>query len=329
MSVALRRRGRALAVATTCALLAAACGSGPATGDGEVSVVAAFYPLAYVAERVSGEHASVTNLTSTGAEPHDLELSPQDVAVVSEADLVVYEESFQPAVDDAVVENAGGSVLEVAHAAGADSPSASEPDQSASSQGASEGSHDGSHESHGDHGHADLSRDPHLWLDPTKLSQVTRAVADRLSEVDPAHADAYRDNAATLVAELRELDRDYRQGLADCERDTFVTSHAAFGHLAERYGLTMVPINGLSPDTEPSPGRLAELQGVVSQAGVTTIFSERLASPELARTLAAEVGVGTDVLDPIEGLSEETTDEDYFSLMRANLAALEKANGCT
>jgi zinc transport system substrate-binding protein len=124
------------------------------------------------------------------------------------------------------------------------------------------------------------------------------------------------------------LDRDFRQGLSDCRRRMFVTSHAAFGHLAERYGLRMVPIAGISPDIEPSPARLAELQQVVAEAGVTTVFSETLASPRLAQTLAEEVGVETAVLDPVEGLTDSTSNEDYLSLMRANLTALQKANGC-
>lgn len=273
-----------------CCLLAGCGGSGAAGGG--TSVVAAFYPFAYVADRVAGDHASVSNLTSPGSEPHDVELSPQQVAEVSEADVVVYESGFQPAVDDAVEENAQGAVVDatdVVPAAG----------------------------------------DPHVWLDPTKLADIAERVADTLARADPEHAADYRRNAEALTADLTALDRDFKQGLAHCERRTIVTSHAAFGHLAQRYDLQMVPIAGVSPGVEPSPARLAELGGVVRQKGVTTVFSETLVSPELARTLAEEVGVRTAVLDPIEGLSEATADEDYFSLMRSNLAALREANGCT
>ena len=303
-------------VAGLAGCLLAGCGGGATVSGEGTSVVAAFYPFAYVADRVAGEHADVTNLTGPGAEPHDLELTPQQVAAVAAADVTVYEEGFQPAVDDAVQENAEGSALEVTEAV-------------AHSSGDAALGHAG-HQSRGDaHAHPDLAGDPHIWQDPTKLADVATSLAAKLAEADPGNAAEYRRNADRLVADLQHLDRDYRRGLAECERRTFVTSHAAFGHLAQRYGLEMVPIAGLSPDIEPSPARLAELEQVVADEGVTTIFSETLASPALARTLAEEVGVRTAVLDPVEGLSDATQDEDYLSLMRSNLAALENANGCT
>ena len=283
------RLGALLASAVLATTVLAGCGSGNAAGGDGTSVVAGFYPFAYVAQRVAGDHASVTNLTSPGAEPHDLELAPRQVAEVAEADVVVHAPGFQPAVDDAVAENADGAVVEVDA----------------------------------------RSDDPHLWQDPTKLAAVADDVADALAAADRAHAADYRRDAAALTRDLQALDREFRQGLAHCERRTIVTSHAAFGHLAQRYDLQMVPIAGISPDTEPSPARLAELARLVTDRGVTTVFTETLASPALARTLADEVGVRTAVLDPIEGLSGATADEDYFSLMRSNLAALRTANGCS
>jgi len=299
----------------SCCLLAG-CGGGSSISSEGTSVVAGFYPFAYVAERVAGGHADVTNLTSPGAEPHDLELTPQQVAAVAAADVSVYEEGFQPAVDAAVQESAEGSVLEVTQTIG-------RPERG-------EAPGHAGHHAHGDEpAHTDLAGDPHIWQDPTKLADIATALAAKLAKADPDNAADYRRNADRLVADLRRLDRDFRRGLADCERRTFVTSHAAFGHLAQRYGLEMVPIAGLSPDIEPSPARLAELEQVVADEGVTTIFAETLASPALARTLAEEVGVRTAVLDPVEGLSDATADEDYLSLMRSNLAALKRANGCT
>jgi zinc transport system substrate-binding protein len=287
------RVGRVLAACAVLlgAGLPAACGpAAPGVGGSGTSVVAGFYPFAYVAERVAGGHATVVNLTPPGAEPHDLELAPQQVAQVAAADVVVYQRGLQPAVDDAVQENTGGTVLEVP-----EYPPAA---------------------------------DPHVWQDPTAVADLARRLARSLAEADPAHAGDYRRSADALVADLRALDRDFRRGLAHCERRTIVTSHAAFGHLAHRYDLDTVPIAGIDPTEEPSPARLAALQRIVERRGVTTVFSETLASPELARTLAAEVGVRTAVLDPIEGLSPATSDENYLSLMRANLAALRTANGC-
>jgi zinc transport system substrate-binding protein len=153
-------------------------------------------------------------------------------------------------------------------------------------------------------------------------------VAVELGATDPAHADAYGANAAALRADLESLDESYDQGLAGCERSTVVVSHDAFGYL-EKYGLEMEPIAGLSPDAEPTPADLARLQDLIRREGLTTVFSERLVSPRLSRTLADDLGITTAVLDPVEGLSDETADEDYLSLMRENLRALERANGCS
>ena len=279
---------------TTAALLSACSEPGGAADSGEPSVVAGFYPYAFVAERIAGEHAGVTNLTPPGAEPHDLELSPQQVALVTDADVMVYHSGFQPAVDDAVEQNTEGVQVEVTRIAP-----------------------------------LELAGDPHIWQDPTRLAAVATALADALARADPEHADDFRDNARDLVADLQALDREFRQTLQRCERRAFVTSHAAFGYLANRYDLEMIPIRGLSPDTEPSPSRLAELAALVRERGVTTIFTETLVSAETAQTLAGEVGVEVTVLDPIEGLSDTTADEDYLSLMRANLATLAEANECS
>jgi zinc transport system substrate-binding protein len=277
------------------------CGGDAATAEPGTSVVAGFYPFAFVAERVAGGHASVQNLTPPGVEPHDLELAPQQVASVAAADVVVYERGFQPALDEAVTENGSGAIVEVTQTLAASRAQ----------------------------GGPALSADPHIWHDPTKLVPIASAVAKRLAEADPAHARQYRSNAAALVQDLQALDQDLARGLAQCQRRTFVTSHAAFGHLAHRYGLHMVPIAGLDPEAEPSPERLARLKHLAQARDLTTIFTETLVSPDLARTLADEVGVRTGVLDPIEGLTRPGTGEDYFSLMRANLAVLRKANNCT
>jgi len=156
---------------------------------------------------------------------------------------------------------------------------------------------------------------------------VADAVATKLAEVAPNDATAFRARADELGGQLAALDEQFRAGLADCRRRTIVTSHAAFGYLADRYGLEQVPISGLSPEEEPSPARVARVEDLVRGEGVTTIFYETLVSPRVARAMAADLGVDTAVLDPIEGVADPDTD-DYFSLMRDNLAALRTANGC-
>lgn len=292
-----------------------------ASGDdgGTPQVVAAFYPLEYVASRVAGDRAEVSGLTAPGQEPHDLELSVSDNATVAGADLVVLEGGLQAAVDEAVEQNAPGDVLDVTDAVelqGLDGGHAEE-----------EGHEGESAEEHAEH--SDLGDlDPHFWLDPTLMAEAGDAMAETMGEVDPAGAEEYAARAADLRTDLEQLDADLESGLASCERDTIVVSHDAFGYL-DRYGLDVEAVAGLSPDAEPTPADLGRLQELIAADGITTVFSERLASPALTETLAEDAGVTTAVLDPVEGLTEDTAEEDYISLMRSNLEALRAANGCS
>lgn len=270
-------------------------------GAGKVRVAAAFYPLAYVAGRVGGDHVDVTNLTAPGGEPHDLEPSVAVTAEVAEADLVVYENGFQPAVDAAVEESAQGQVVDAADVVHL------VPFR--------------------DHGVDSEELDPHFWLDPLLVAEVAEQMGGELADVDPDHAEDYRAGAAALASDLRDLDGEYADGLAQCERSTVVVSHDAFGYL-QRYGLDMEAILGLSPESEPTPADLARLQKLIHDEGVTTVFSETIVSAKSADALAESTGARSDVLDPIEGLTDQTSGEDYLSLMRANLSALEEANNC-
>lgn len=253
--------------------------------------MAAFYPLAYAVQRlVPG--AEIVNLTPPGMEPHDAELSPRDVERVQEADLVLYlGEGFMPALEEAV----GGRDNAVDLLAG---------------QRLIEGSR----------GH-DHVLDPHVWLDPTRYAAMVRRVAEALGE--PSAADG-------LLADLQALDAEFREGLATCERREIVTSHAAFGYLAEAYDLEQIPLSGVSPEAEPSAQAVEALVEEVREQRATTVFFETLISPKIAETVAREAGAETAVLNPIEGLTEEEIERgaDYLSLMRENLAALRKALGC-
>jgi zinc transport system substrate-binding protein len=164
--------------------------------------------------------------------------------------------------------------------------------------------------------------DPHVWLDPIRYAQIGEQIGRTLQREDAA---------ARFGERLRELDAELRDGLSDCERRTMVTSHEAFGYLAERYGLDQVAVSGLEPEAEPAPQDLERIVDVVRETGATTIFAETLVSPDIAETVARETGAEVATLDPLEGLSEAALADgsDYFSVMRANLAALREALGCT
>jgi zinc transport system substrate-binding protein len=311
---ALRRSATAAVSASV--LLLTGCGGGSASGtDDGLQVVAGFYPLEWTAEQVGGDRVSVTSLAPPGAEAHDLELAPQDVGAVADADLLVYLAGFQPAVDEAAAE-ATGTAWDAGTAA--DLSLSAEP-------------HEEEHadDEHAGDEHADEAADPHFWLDPTRLAQVGDALAEQLAEADPDGAQTYRDNAADLRAELEALDAEFREGLSGCTVDTLVTAHDAFGYLGDRYGLEVVGISGLSPSQEPDPAALAEIAALVEERGVTTVYTETLVDPAVARTVADEAGVDTAVLDPVEGLTDESAGDDYLEVMRANLATLQEGQSCS
>lgn len=305
-------RARLLAVPFAMALLGGVvtgCSGGsertrPSEAPPRVEVVAAFYPLAFAAERIGGDRVHVRDLTPKGAEPHDLEPTATQVDALDDAALViVMGRGFQPSVEKATAKRSKATVrvLDVVVQERGDV--------------ADEGGKSGI--------------DPHIWLDPVLMKQIATAVLGGLVDADPAGKATYTKNASALYSDLDGLDGDYRSGLTSCARKEIVTSHEAFGRMAARYGLRQEGITGRSPDAEPDPRRLAELADLVKREGVTTIFTEDLVSPELAQTLSRETGATTEVLSPLEVLTGDTPGADYFTVMHDNLAKLRAALGCS
>lgn len=279
--------------------LLAACSSTPAASDlrpSTVKVVAAFYPLQYAAQQVGGSAVSVTNLTSPGVEPHDLELSAAQVGEISTADLVLYVKGFQPAVDDAIAQEAADRAIDVT---------------------------------------ADLTllsgaegADPHVWLDPSNMSSIGTTIATRLSRIDPAAKKTFATGSAALTSAMTALNADYKKVLSNCASNKLVVSHDAFGYLAKAFGFTQIGISGLNPEAEPSPARMRDVANVVRDNKVSTIYYETLVDPKVAQTLASETGATAAKLDPLEGLVAGSTG-NYFSVMKENLATLKVGQQCS
>ncbi len=283
---------RAFVALVASGLLLAGCGGSGTepTGDASLPVIASHYPVEYLVEQVGGDLVDVETLTSPGTEPHDLELSPQQVGQVQQADAVFYIEGFQPAVDQAIGE-AEGTVVDLA----AGLPLRAE------------------------------GTDPHIWLDPVLMRQMAGTVADTLAAADPANAQTYQTNKDTLDAQLVSLDREWSERTQNCQIRTMVVSHEAFGYLADQYGFDQKGIAGLSPDSEPSAAAIAELATFVRDNGVTTVYTETLVDPAVAQTVAAEAGARTATLDPLEG---PPTDGDYLTAMRTNLDTVAEGQSC-
>ncbi|WP_228982605.1 metal ABC transporter substrate-binding protein [Streptomyces sp. DH12] len=335
--------GAALLGLLTLSACAGSSGGAKADKDGKLDVVASFYPMQFLAEQIGGDKVSVTTLTKPGVEPHDLELKTRQIAELGEADYILYLKGLQPAVDDAVrqagvadtvdaatlttLESHGTAVDGHDHGAHEGEAHTDGPHAEESHAGESHAGETHAEESH-DHAHeGEAGADPHIWLDPVKYAEVAKGVGASLAKADPDNAATYRKNADELVKKLGALDTAFRDGLKNTTTRTFISTHSAFGYLAERYGLDQESISGLDPESEPSPARIKELQAIAKKEKVTTVFFETLASDRTAKTLAADTGLKTDVLDPLEGITDRSKGADYLAVMRANLAALEKALG--
>ncbi|MFD8805873.1 metal ABC transporter substrate-binding protein [Streptomyces sp. NPDC059597] len=315
-----RRRlisGSACAAATALGLgvLTGCSGGASATGNTDkLDVVASFYPMAFLADQIGGSHVHVTTLTTPGQEPHDLEISPRQIAGLQDSDAVLYLKGLQPSVDKAVAESPVKTKIDAAALT------------TLEEHGTEVGGHAGEHPA-GGHDEEESGKDPHIWLDPVRYAQVAQGVGRAFEKADPKHKAAYAKNTDALVERLGELNTRYKDGLAHTRSKVFVTTHAAFGYLAERYGLTEEAISGLDPESEPSAARVKDLQKLAKADGVSTVFYETLVSDKTARTIAGDGRLRTDVLDPLEGITEKSRGRDYFAVQEANLKALQKALG--
>jgi zinc transport system substrate-binding protein len=269
----------------------AAC-SNDAKRDGQVDVVASFFPLVEVARSVGGSEVRVTSLTRPGVEPHDLELTTGQVVQARQAQLVIYlGHGFQPAVQE-LVKGVKGEVIDGLAAVQV------------------------------------VEDDPHVWLDPSSMTRIVVAVREALTRVDPDHEAAFAANARRYIERLSALDASFSTGLDDCDRNVVVTSHAAYRYLTARYGLEQEAVAGTSPASAPTPARLSELTTLVRDAGITTIFTEPLVAGGPAAELARQTGIPTATLDPVEGAPRGAPAATYEQQMRGNLATLRRALGC-
>ena len=309
-----------------------------------LTVSTSFYPIQYLAEAIGGKLVKVSTVTPSNVEPHDFELSGKATAELGKADLIAYVPGFQPSLDKAVKEVGSGPTVvdlskpanlvhhegvEEEHEHGEEATDgASATASAAATAQASEEGHDEHKDEHshaeGEEGH-DSDLDPHFWLDPDRMIKVAETLEASFAQIDPANANDYKAGLDKLKTALTNLDNQYKQGLSTCQHKTFITSHAAFGYMAERYGLTQASISGIDPEAEPSPAEMANIKSVVEKTGVKTIFTEELVSDTPAKAIAAETGAETSVLSPLESKPERG---DYSDAMSSNLERLKSALVC-
>ncbi|TFE26918.1 metal ABC transporter substrate-binding protein [Cohnella luojiensis] len=314
--------GKGMAGVAIAALVLSGCGNSNGNDAGKadkLKVVASFYPMVEFTKQVAGDRAEVVGLIPSGVEPHDWEPSPKDVAAIQEADLFVYnglvegwaEKTLESAKNDNRVDVRATDGIELIE--GTDEHEEEEHEEEGHEE-----------EGHEEEGHA---LDPHVWLSPALAQQEVRHIQAGLEKADPDNKEEYKKNADAYIEKLQALDEKFKNDLSGAKQKEFVTQHAAFGYLAKDYGLTQVPISGLSPEQEPSPEQMAEVVAFANEHEVKTIFFETLVDPKIAQTIADEIGAKTDVLNPLEGLTDEDISKglDYIGIMENNLAGLVKA----
>lgn len=298
--------------------LLAACGS---TQDPEqaveekLQVVTTFYPMYDFTKQVAQDLADVSVLVPSGTDTHGFEPSAKDVAQIQEADVFVYNSVEMETWVPSILESIDSTDIVIVDA----------------SEGIEllDGDHDHGAEDHDhDHDHEEEAHshevDPHIWLDPVLAQEEVLNIKEGLMKADPENEAVYTENAAAYQTELQELDQEYAAAFENAENRLFVTQHAAFAYLADRYDLEQISIAGLSTDAEPSPAELAEMTEFVKSQNVDYIYFGKTTSSSISETLANETDTELAVLDPIEGITKEDQEAgmDYVTAMRNNLEAL-------
>jgi len=276
------------------------------SSNGKLQVTTSFYPMYFFASLIGGDKANVFNITPAASEPHDYEPTTQDIARISRSNMLILNGGKLEAWGDKIKDQLQGTNVVIVTAG----------DGLANKQINENGQ---------------MIQDPHVWQNPLLAKKEVEAIEKGFEKINPKDASYFQANAKKLEGELDQLDVEFKQGLASCQKKDFVTSHAAFGYLAAQYGINQVAISGVSPDEEPSSQKLAEITDLVKKENIKIIFFESLVSPKLSLTIAQETGATAMVLDPIEGISDDNlkAGKNYLTVMRDNLSNLQIALQCS
>lgn len=279
------------------------------SSQGKIKIYTSIYPLYDFAKKVGGDKVDVTNLVPAGTEPHDWEISTSDIINLEKANMLIYNGAGIENWTDKVINTLDNKeIVYVKTSEGLDIHKVTEEDD-----------HDHEEDDH-DHG----SYDPHTWLSIKNAKKEMENIKNALVKYDPENEDYYENNYEIYAEKFDELDKKYSETLEPIKDKTIIVAHEAFGYLCKEYNIEQVGIEGLTPDSEPDPARMSEIIKFAKENNVKTIFFEELVSPKVAQTIAKEINANTEVLNPLEGLSEEQikNGDDYFTVMEKNLEVL-------
>lgn len=292
----------------------------------KLSITTSFYPLQFALEKIVGDLGVVTNI-GEGKDPHDFEPTTQNILTLQKSDLVVLQGAdFETWGDDVITQLEADKIPVVLateniklhernsnHTGHEDEPEVGENHDGEK--------HENDHEDEHNHG----KFDPHTWLDPILFSETVQTLTTKISEIDPQNATTYRKNADVLVAELKKLDEEYKNQLANCSINEVITTHNSFSYVAERYGFEVHSISGLSTQDTPSITVLAELKEEAKE-GIGAILLEDNSIKAYGETLARETGLKTLSINPIAYMVP--AGDNYLTLMQKNLNTFAEALKC-
>ncbi|MBO0587714.1 zinc ABC transporter substrate-binding protein [Sporosarcina sp. E16_8] len=278
--------------------------------ENQLTVYTTVYPLQYFTERIGGNHVDVKSIYPTGAEEHTFKPTQKEMMTLADSDLFFY---IGLGLED-FVENAE-KTLKDEHVK-----------MVATSEAITEEMLGGEHLDVG-HEHNDDDFDPHVWMSPILSDALAYSIKDALIELAPDKKADFEKNFEELRDDLLKLDRKFIDMASNASIKTFFVSHAAFGNIAETYGLEQVAIAGLNSQSEPSQKELTSLVEYAKEQDVKYVLFEQNVSSKLTEVIRKEIGAESLMLHNLGVLTVDDVKnkEDFFSLMNYNIQTLEKA----
>lgn len=335
-------------------LLLAACGSTDSSEtkvgneDQEVlKVYTTIYPLEDFAKKIGGDYVEVKSIYPPNVDAHSYEPSTRDMVSIAESDLFVYTgvgvEGFADKAvealknEDLAILAAGDELTllkteeeehdhehEEEHVHDEDAEDHAH-DDAAHGEDAEEHVHDDA--AHDEHNHDHGGVDPHVWLDPILSIELAENIKNSLSELMPKHASEFEENFTTLKTDLEKLDEEFKTTIEQAKTKYLLVAHSAYGYWEARYGIEQISISGISPTQEPSQKALKTIIEESQEHQISHVIFDQNLTSKVSEVIQKEIGAEALTLHNLESVTEENIEnnEDYFSIMRANLKTIETA----
>ncbi len=285
------------------------CTSKPVKNQGKPVIVTTLFPEYDFTKQIVKDKYDVVLLLPPGTDPHHFEPSPQDIATIHHATLLIYTNTMIEPWIDSITKNLPESVAVV---------NASEGIPLLDADG---------HSDNDEHNHT--GKDPHVWLDPVNAKHMVQTIYTTLAQKDPQNKAFYKKNTEEYTKKLDELDHIISHTLGGITEKTVLSGgHFAFRYFAKRYGLTFEsPYKGFSPEAEPTPQNMVEFIKRFKASGQTTIFYEEMVNPKLAKTLAEQTNGKLALLHGAHNMTKNELDSGvtYIRIMEENLGRLSAA----